>query len=253
MRRRAENSYGSRAFPLVVSSSGVRCVSDPRLVRYRLNPALAGLSKQFFVVSETGLNRQLAAFKQAYGRKKGWIVSIDIDDLLIDNSPFLTAVAQQCREPTRDDRITWLQSGRAELMPGAGRFMRTLRARAERDGGNILLLTARDDGLRDATMAELRRLGVLGGAKDGVVVVKHAATPNAHLAVLKAMTRHGARVVLVLGTRANEFPVDPALPLGGSAQSCPDNPAENAAPLDGLGSEAAHLGRCFFLLPVNAL
>ena len=96
--RRAENSYGSRAFPLVIRSSGASCVADPRLMRYRLSPVLAGLSKQFFVVSETGLNRQLAAFKQAYGGKKEWIVSIDVDDLLIDNSPFLTAVAQQCRE-----------------------------------------------------------------------------------------------------------------------------------------------------------
>lgn len=251
--QRAENSYGSRAFPLVIRSSGASCIADPRLMRYRLSPALAGLSKQFFVVSETGLDRQLAAFTHAYGRKRGWIVSIDIDDLLIDNAPFLTAIAQQCRAVTRNDRIAWLKSGRARLMPGAGPFMRMLQARAQRQDGRILLLTARDDGLRKATMAELKRLGVFDGAKDSRMVVRHAATQAARNAIWREMTAHGGRVALVLGTRANQFPTDPALRVGGSVRSCPDTPQAHRRPVAVLGSEAAHFGHCFFLLPVHVL
>ena len=44
----------------LVRSSGASCTADPRLMRYRLSPAIAGMSKQFFVVSETGLEREAA-------------------------------------------------------------------------------------------------------------------------------------------------------------------------------------------------
>lgn len=251
--RRGENSYGSRAFPLIIRSSGASCVADQRLMGYLQSPVLAGLSKQFFVVAETGLDQQLAAFKRAYRHKKGWVVSIDVDDLLIDNSPLLLAVAQQCREVTRDDRIAWLKAGGARLMPGAGRFMQMLRARAARNGGRILLLTARDGELRQATISELNRLDVLGQKGDRAVMVKRAATEKARQAAWTETTADGARLVLVLGTRADHFPTDPALPVGGSPRSCPDNPGAHRPSREVLGPEAAQFGHCFFLLPVHAL
>ena len=126
-----------------------------------------------------------------------------------------------------------------------------LRARAARDGGRILLLTARDDELRQATISELNRLDVLGQKSDRVVMVKHSATEKARQAAWTETTADGARLVLVLGTRADHFPTDPALPVGGSPRSCPDNPGPHRPSREVLGPEAAQFGYCFFLLPVH--
>lgn len=251
--QRAENSFGSRAFPLVVRSSGASCAIDPGVRLRRKSPVFLGFTHQVFAASEIAFLRQMRALHGASGASANWIVSIDLDDVVLDNSSLLYRLAVQCKQPTASDWYDWIGSGHAKLTAGAREFLRMLRAKAAASGGRIVLMTSLPPDLRSRILSDLTRLGVTTGPNDSVVKLAFAPTAAARDAQWHELTGGGARIVLVLGARADQFPDDPKLPVGGSARSCRNDSMGEDGRLEIFGSQTARFGVCYFLLPVHVL
>jgi hypothetical protein len=249
--QRADNSFGSRAFPLVVRSSGATCAVDPLLAWRRHGKEFANVAYQVFTASEAALDRQLRAPHAGRRPAADWVVALDLDNVVLDNSPFLYKMAVTCRQPRTADWRTWLRSGHSRLTPGAARFLRGLRARAANGHGRIVLFTAHPSALDDATIADLTRLNVMTGADDKIVEVVSAPTAKARDAAWHRLTAEGARLALVVAGRADEFPDDPALPVGATPQACPNAPPSRAGRAHSDGPQTARFGRCYFLIPVH--
>ena len=210
-------------------------------------------SNQMFTASAAALDRQLEALDGAHRAPADWIVTLDLDDVVIDDARFLYDMAVKCRQPQPADWKEWLLSGRSGLMPGAARFIRDLRAQAADGHGRIVLFTSRPKKLREATVAELKRLNVMTGADDAIVTLVFAATPQTRDAAWRKLTAKGARLALVVGGHADQFPDDPALPVGVTARSCPVAAAPRVRNARASAWQSARFGRCYFLLPVHVL
>ena len=248
----ADNTYGSRGFPLIVRDSGMDCSIDPHLVWMRRGPTFVGFAKQVYAASAGALDTQLRALN-ARRRGRGWIVTLDLDRAVLDSSQFLYEQALKCQLPSKADWRDWILAGHLSLMPGAKQFIHRVRDLAARKNGRLLLFTARDPDLSRTLIAELTRLGVMSGPNDPIVQLKFTASANARDTVWHEATTGGRRIILVLGGAADEFPVDPVLPVGGTPSSCPNRP-ESAGPYGELfGSQTARFGHCYFLVPGHVL
>lgn len=244
---RTAESYGSRAFPLIVRNSGATCALEPAMRLQRRSPIVHGLSHQFFAAADLAFDRQLSAYRRQH--RSGWIVSIDLDDVLLDDSPLLYGLALQCRQPSNADWRDWVASDKVELTAGAHLFIQNLRARAAADRGRIVLTTRISPDLRNVMVSQLVRLGLMAGANDPVVQLAFAADPAAREARWRQVTAGGARLLLVLGGNADQFPNDPRIPVGGSDRSCRNERLDQAGRLQVFGSQPARFGVCYYLLP----
>ena len=250
--RRGQDSYGSHGYPLIVESSGGTCAIDPMLTWMRRGPTFAGLSKQIFTASFRALEDQIAAM----GRRKEappWVVSLDLDDVVIDNSPFLYDMAQKCQLPTVADWNAWVDAGHAQLLPGVSAFMAKARALASGGRGRILIFTKRRADQAAETEKLLTRLGVIAGPGDPIVKVEYGVGPQSRTAAWRAATSGGQRIALVVGNSTEQFPNDPHLPVGGTASSCPNPLAGQEQRLRLFGPQTARFGVCYFLVPARVL
>ena len=249
---RATNAFGSRSYPLVVASSGGTCAIDPALTWMRRGPTFAGLSRQVFTASRTALRDQLAALR-ARRMAKPWLVSLDLDDVVIDNSPFLYDAARKCQLPSVSAWNAWVSTGQARLLPGAGMFLEAARALARREHGRILIFTERRPDQAEETMRLLTRLGVVTGPNDPIVHVEYGVTPQSRLAAWRRATAGGGRIALVVGNSTEQFPDDRSLPVGGTPRSCPNPQIKAEERLRLFGPQTARFGVCYFLIPVHVL
>ncbi len=204
--QRVERAYGSHSFPLAVASSGGTCAIDPLLTWMRRGATFAGLSKQVFTASRTALAVQLKAWSVAKARGP-WVVSLDLENVLIDNSPFLYEMARKCQLPSEADWDRWIASGRAGLLPGAAQFIKTVRKHAAGGRGRILIFTKRRPQQRAQTMSLLVKLGLATGPNDPMVAVEYAATVKSREAAWHRVTARGQR------TRARGRQRHRAIPL----------------------------------------
>ncbi len=250
--QRVQTAYGSRSYPLVVASSGGTCAIDPLLTWMRRGATFAGLSKQVFTAAGTALEDQLAA-RQASKTAAPWVISLDLDDMLIDNSPFLYDMANKCQLPSVADWDKWVSSGRAKLLPGAATFLAKARVLAAGGHGRILIFTKRRPDQAAQTVELLKKLKVMTGSDDPLVQLEYAATPKSRELAWKRATEGGKRIVLVVGNSTDQFPDDAGLPIGGTAASCanPPNAAEDRNRL--FGEQTPRFGICYFLIPVHVL
>lgn len=181
------------------------------------------------------------------------MVSLDLDNVVVDNSPFLYEMARKCQLPTVADWDAWVSSGRAKLLPGVSAFIAKVRALAAGGRGRILIFTKRRADQAAQTMAMLTRLGVATGPNDPLVTVEYATTLQSRLDAWRKTTDAGQRIALVVGNTTDQFPNDPALPVGGTASSCPNPPVDGGARLRLFGPQTARFGVCYFLIPVHVL
>jgi len=245
-------AFGSRSYPLVVASSGGTCAIDPSLTWMRRGPTFAGLSRQVFTASQTALRDQLAALR-ARKVARPWVISLDLDDVVIDNSPFFYDAARKCQFPSASAWSRWIDAGQAKLLPGARAFLDAARAAAKRSHGRILIFTKRRPDQAAETVKLLKRLGIVSGANDPLVRIEYGATPQNRLAAWRKATASGDRIVLVVGNSIEQFPDDPNLPVGGTSRSCPNPRLKAEERLRLFGPQTPRFGVCYFLIPVHVL
>lgn len=242
--QRVKNSFGSRAFPLIVRDSGVACARNGS-AGWPDAPAFAALSRQVFAGAQAAFDKQA----KAAGAGAPWVVSIALDNALLDATPLRNRLALACKAPEPADWAQWLKRGQAKLLPGAGALMADLREAAANGKGRIIVFTSLPRAAHDDLVANLARLGVAPaaaeGVKDGAVQIHFATTRSERDHALRAATDDGARLLVAIASTVNGLPQDPAIAVGGAPQSC--SAAGDGA--DPARARRARFGRCYFLLP----
>jgi hypothetical protein len=234
---RALESYGSRSYPISVESSGVDCGIDPFLEWKRRG----GIAGQFYTWSQIVLQNQIEAMHAA-GNHGRWVVVMNIEGVIADNSPLFARFAESCKFPTQKDMDEWIAKGAAPLMPGVLSFIERVKEMAG-STGKIVILTQRRPDQAQATEDYLSTR--LPGA-NGLLEIHYGMTPQNKDALFAEIAR-GARIVMVISNHLDRFPTDPDLPIGGTDKSCPLPPAGTGSLV--FGPQTARFGICYGLLP----
>ncbi|MBM6985471.1 MAG: hypothetical protein I3I94_05055 [Acidaminococcaceae bacterium] len=157
-------------------------------------------------------------------------VVLDLDETLLDNGPYLAAVAQS--DTAGRERLAlwnrWIDSGRQEALPGAVRFLNHLR----RWRIQAFYVTNRGPQDREATLRTLQRLGFPDADEEHLFL--NGGDGNKQPVFEKLEKRY--RVLCYLGDSLTDFPL-------GTARM--DEGHRNAA----ADAQAADFGTRFILLP----
>ncbi len=140
-----------RKEPLAVHHAARTASSPPRSHWFRDSLEYCRLTTSVY---EAALR---AAFRQAVRHgPKGWIVFMDADETVLDNSLY-ERERERCgvgfTQPTWDN---WIKAGIAAAIPGAAAFTQTVHAL----GGLVAIVTNRDVADDPTTRANLKALGI---------------------------------------------------------------------------------------------
>jgi acid phosphatase len=123
-------------------------------------------------------------------------VLLDVDETVIDNSRYEARIVRQLGRYDRDSFARWCAEDAAGAVPGAVPFVRSARAL----GVAVIFYTAREERLRDCTLASLRRLG-FGPVSPGELYLRGAGSKHA----LRERLAQRYRLVLLIGDSLEDF------------------------------------------------
>jgi 5'-nucleotidase (lipoprotein e(P4) family) len=130
-------------------------------------------------------------------------VVLDLDETVLDNSPFAAWLERQGRvydEPAESDWERWVARGGAEALPGAGEFL----AAAGERGVQVCYVSDRQEGEREATLRNLEALGLPAWSAPLWLAPSGGAVPDK--AARRAEVAATRRVLLLVGDSAADFP-----------------------------------------------
>ncbi|MGA7974469.1 MAG: HAD family acid phosphatase [Pseudolabrys sp.] len=148
-----------------------------------------------------------AAYRQAvrYG-PKGWIVFMDADETVLDNSLYEYERERCGSHYTGPTWAKWIKDGIAGAIPGAVAFTQTVHAL----GGLVAIVTNRDIGNDVVTRTNLKTLGIWFdyeiGQKEGEPSEKSQRWRDA-VAILAQRVGGSPRPVLWLGDQVTDLPI----------------------------------------------
>lgn len=129
-------------------------------------------------------------------------VILDVDETVLDNSPFQARLVLQGREFDPEIWGEWVREARAEPVPGALRFARE----ADRRGVAVFYVTNRDHALEPPTRRNLEELGFpLVEGEDRILTVGERPEWGSDKVDRRAAVAAGHRVLLVMGDDLNDF------------------------------------------------
>ena len=161
-----------------------------RLARHELDRALADSSRTALLEPDDGYRSRPPA------------VILDVDETVLDNSPYQARLVRSGREFTPETWGAWVREEAAEPVPGALAFTR---AAAER-GVAVFYVTNRDHRLEPATRANLRSLGFpLPESPDRLLMQDEREGWGSDKASRRAQVARDHRVLLLLGDDFNDF------------------------------------------------
>ena len=150
------------------------------------------LSYQAFNVAK--LIFELDLQKDASGKKKAVIV--DIDDTVLDNSPYQAAMV--------DDNFgypegwgEWCNAAEAEALPGAVDFLKYVVSK----GGDVFYISNRKVKYKEGTMKNLKALGFPQVTDDRVLLREKTSNKEPR----REIVRKEHRIVLLMGDNLNDF------------------------------------------------
>lgn len=130
-------------------------------------------------------------------------VVLDLDETVLDNSPFATWLERQGRVydgPAEADWARWVARGEARALPGAVEFLATARER----GVEVCFVSNRMEGEQESTLRNLGALGLAGPATSLRLAPPPPGDPDK--APRLAEVAAACRVLLLLGDSATDFP-----------------------------------------------
>lgn len=150
------------------------------------------LSYQAFNVAKLIFDLDLQ--KGASGKKKAVIV--DIDDTVLDNSPYQAAMV--------DDNFgypegwgEWCNAAEAEALPGAVDFLKYVVSK----GGDVFYISNRKVKYKEGTMKNLKALGFPQVTDDHVLLREKTSNKEPR----REIVRKEHRIVLLMGDNLNDF------------------------------------------------
>jgi len=130
-------------------------------------------------------------------------VIADLDETLLDNSAFEARLLARDEEFDLGAWFRWLEGTEARALPGAVDFVEGLRRR----GVAVFLVTNRPARFRAATLATLRRLGLVPPDDDGAHLLLYGDRPEwtTDKTTRREYVARDHTVVLLLGNDLNDF------------------------------------------------
>ena len=121
----------------------------------------------------------------------------DIDETILDNSPYAVKQAYQGIEYTQNSWYDWTEKAQADTMPGAAAFLKY----AASKGLQVFYVTNRMDKERDATLLNLKKYGLPNA--DAIHLYTRIDTASKEARRLQIMDRY--EIVLLMGDNLADF------------------------------------------------
>lgn len=121
----------------------------------------------------------------------------DIDETILDNSPYAVKQAYQGIEYTQNSWYDWTEKSQADTMPGAAAFLQYAAAK----GLQIFYVTNRMDKEREATLVNLKKFGLPNA--DPIHLYTRTDTSSKEARRLQIMERY--EMVLLMGDNLADF------------------------------------------------
>lgn len=170
------------------------------------------LARQTFAQAESALLRALAGPGSAAleqedgGAGKPPAVVVDIDETVLDNSPFQLQLTLEGTDYCENSWTAWVTAERARAVPGAVSFAKAAEAR----GVRILYVTNRTHAVEEATIRNLRAVGFPVGGGDDVLTIGESEAPGAPAwtsdkTARRAFLARTHRILLLVGDDLRDF------------------------------------------------
>ena len=111
------------------------------------------ITRQVYLLAE----KRLRYLHQQARLPNSWAVVLDIDETVLDNSVYDMQRASQGLSWSHDSWLAWVEKREATVIPGAATFLKIVKEL----GGQIALVTNRDEATRAATLDNLKACGLL--------------------------------------------------------------------------------------------
>lgn len=186
-----------------------------RSVEYKAN-ALA-----LFQLADLRLDAALAdpawtAVDDASPAGKPAAIIADVDETLLDNSPYQAWLVRAREEYAPETFDAWTRDAAAPPVPGAVEFTR----RAAERGVTVFYVTNREASQEDATRSNMAALGFpIGDGVDTFLMSGERPDWTSRKGTRRAFVARDYRVLLLLGDNYGDFSDDFALPLDGRLAS----------------------------------
>jgi 5'-nucleotidase (lipoprotein e(P4) family) len=165
---------------------------------YQHSAEMNALYHQGFNIAKERLDKVLEANKQG----KPLAVVVDIDETMLDNSPFETTLI--LKGETKNGWNEWTDQARAEALPGALEFARY----AQSKNVDIFYVTNRDSSERSSTLKNLDSLGFPNATQDHLLTrddTSFSTGNTSSKAGRRAKVASTHEIVLLIGDNLNDF------------------------------------------------
>ncbi len=154
------------------------------------------LSYQAFALARMLLDRDLRVNRRSRVRRA---VVVDVDETVLDNSAFQATLLKNRRN--YDSRLwtDWVNRAEATALPGAVEFLSYAASR----GVRVFYVTNRKEVEKEATAANLKKLGFPDVSDETLLVRTDAASSSKEPRRLAVSARH--RILLLMGDNLNDF------------------------------------------------
>ncbi len=155
---------------------------------------IRALYYQAFALARMMLDRDLKA-KHKSKLKRAMVV--DVDETVLDNSPFQAALVKEHKEYSQQDWAKWTSSAQAMALPGAVEFLRY----ADAKGVRVFYITNRREAERAGTEANLKQQGFPGVSAETVLLRADTSSKEPR----RQKVAEAYRIVLLMGDNLNDL------------------------------------------------
>ena len=222
---------------LVLSGCGVHKMKSEEHANMQLQQqAVLGLnwmqdSGEYKALAYQAYNAAKVAFdhaKVAKGKKKA--VVVDLDETMLDNSPYAGWQVQNNKPFDGKDWTRWVEARQSGVVPGAVEFNNYVNTH----GGKMFYVSNRKDSNEKAgTIDDMKRLG-FNGVEDSAFYLKKDKSPKA--ARFEEIEKQGYEIVVYVGDNLDDF--------GDAIYG-----KQNAERRDFVAQNKAKFGKTFIVLP----
>ena len=110
-------------------------------------------SKEYAFLTQAIYQQATQSIKQSAQGMSNWVVVMDVDETILDNSPYQVDLDRKGLSYTPQTWAQWVKQENAELVPGVAEFMQSVIDM----GGKLALITNRDKGLDAYTWRNLMK------------------------------------------------------------------------------------------------
>jgi predicted secreted acid phosphatase/endonuclease/exonuclease/phosphatase family metal-dependent hydrolase len=123
-----------------------------------LSPAVKWLttSKEYRFLTQDTYQQASSTLEQLSPQKDNWVVVMDVDETILDNSPYQVSLDKTGASYIPETWEDWVKQASAGLVPGTAAFIQTVIDK----GGKLALITNREKRVESYTWQNLRALGL---------------------------------------------------------------------------------------------